>query len=517
MASNRRRALRRLSNYVNRLDRRVKRLSRRPAPRRIGDRVVVTDNIDVDAVTNVELAPDSVTTETIAPGAVDTDNIADGAIDLDKIDGATQDELGGIETSVLPSQPAAPGEGDLWIDTSDNYNLKRYNGTAWVSVRDLTIAVAQSAASAAQSTANGKNKVFRQTSAPTATAAGDLWFDTDDDNRIYRWDGSTWVANNLGDNAIASLSASKITAGTIDASIITVSNLNAGNITTGTLAAARIAAGSLDASKITAGTITATQISGAYVYAGNINAGQITAGTLSADRISGGTLSATVSLSATTGTIGGWSLTSNRILSGSGNTILYADGNIDIGQQLDVSGNINTGANMGVSGSLQVNGNIQANNVVYGVNLVYSDYIRGLGTATVLPANSQPLRRRNSDGYFLIDGSRRDMKEQIEDVENALEVIKLLRPRRFAWKDKSMYEHPNELVHEKVSAHKEAGFVAEEVEEVAPHLAVYDSSPDGSSAITTMWQTNGMIATCVAAIKELAARVEAIESALQTP
>lgn len=446
-----------------------------------------------------------------------TDNIADGAVGIDQIDGAAQDELGGIETSVLPSQPATPSEGDLWIDTSDNYNLKRYNGTSWVSVRDLTIGIAQAAANAAQTTADGKNKVFRQTSAPTASAAGDLWFDTDDDNRIYRWDGSTWVANNLGNNAIQSLSANKITAGTIDASVITVSNINAGNITAGTISsgrinAASIAAGVIDASKITAGTLGA-----AVGFVGNLSAGQITTGTLSADRISGGTLSATVSLSATAGTIGGWTINTSRILSGTGNTILWADGNIDIGQQLDVTGDINTGSNMGVSGSLQVNGNIQANNVIYGVNLVYSDYIRGLGTAAVPTGASQALRRRNSDGYFLIDGSRREMKEQIEDVKDALATMQLLRPRRFAWKDKSMYDHPNKLVQEKLFAHNEAGFVAEEVEEVAPHLAVYDSSPDGASVITTMWQTNGMIAMCVAAIKELVARVEAIESSLETP
>lgn len=262
MASSRRRALRRLGNYVNRLDRRVKRLSRRPAPRRIAERSVTTEVIDVDAVTTVELAPGSVTIEII--------------------DEAAQDELGGIDSTVSTGPPPDPKDGDFWIDSDDNNNLKRYDEStsSWVSVRDITISVAQAAATAAQTTADGKNKVFRQTSAPTASAIGDLWFDTDDDNRIYRWDGSAWVANNLGNNAIASLSASKITAGTIDASVITVSNINAGNITTGTIAsgrivAASIAAGVIDASKITAGTFGAS-----VVYAGTIDAGNITTGTL---------------------------------------------------------------------------------------------------------------------------------------------------------------------------------------------------------------------------------------------
>ena len=100
-------------------------------------------------------------------------------------------------------------------------------------------------------TANGKNKTYHQATEPTGGeyAPGDIWFDTDDDNKMYRWDGSQWAAVTLGDDALASISANKITAGTIDASQITVSNLDAGNITSGYLAAARIEAGSLSISK----------------------------------------------------------------------------------------------------------------------------------------------------------------------------------------------------------------------------------------------------------------------------
>lgn len=47
---------------------------------------------------------------------------------------------------------------------------------------------------AVQSTANSKNRTFVATSAPTADATGDLWLDSDDGNKPYRWDGATWVA-----------------------------------------------------------------------------------------------------------------------------------------------------------------------------------------------------------------------------------------------------------------------------------------------------------------------------------
>ncbi len=120
-------------------------------------------------------------------------------------------------------------EGDLWFDTDDGYKLYYYTGSAWTSVQDTSIAAAQSAATAAQTTADGKNKIYRQGTTPTGTfSVGDLWFNTSNDNSISRWDGSTWVANTLGNNALASISANKITAGTIDASVITVSNINAG-------------------------------------------------------------------------------------------------------------------------------------------------------------------------------------------------------------------------------------------------------------------------------------------------
>ena len=187
-----------------------------------------------------------------------------------------------------------------------------------MSVADTAIAAATSAAaaataaaSAAQTTADGKNKVYRQTTQPSTGpfSEGDLWFDTDDDNKIYRYTSGSWgTAVTLGNNALASISANKITAGTIDASVITVSNINAGNISTGTLAAARIAAGSLDANKLTAGTITAVEIAtgtitatqiaastitGSLIAAGTITASNIAASTITASQIATGTITAT--------------------------------------------------------------------------------------------------------------------------------------------------------------------------------------------------------------------------------
>jgi len=108
---------------------------------------------------------------------------------------------GKIVSFYQSTQPTADGTGDLWIDTNDGNRLYRWSGFSWVSVRDSTIADAQADASAAitaasnaQATADGKVTTFYQSAQPTADGVGDLWIDTDDGNKLYRWSGSVWAS-----------------------------------------------------------------------------------------------------------------------------------------------------------------------------------------------------------------------------------------------------------------------------------------------------------------------------------
>jgi hypothetical protein len=204
-------------------------------------------------------------------------------------------------------------EGDVWFDTDDGNKQYYWTGTSWTSVQDLGIAAAETAAAAAtaaataataaaaaaQTTADGKNRIYRQTTMPTGGTyvEGDLWFDTDDDNKFYRYTSGAFSAFSLGNNAIADLSANKLTAGTIDASVITVSNINAGNISTGVLAADRISANSITGGKLAVGTIEAVSIAaatitGAKIAAETITAGNIAVGTITADQIASATITA---------------------------------------------------------------------------------------------------------------------------------------------------------------------------------------------------------------------------------
>jgi hypothetical protein len=96
---------------------------------------------------------------------------------------------------------------------------------------DATTAIGDAAG--AQASADGKNKIFYQTTAPTNPISGytlkenDLWFDIDGGYRMAKWDGTQWVDYGLESEAIANLDAGKITAGFISSQAIELANSDA--------------------------------------------------------------------------------------------------------------------------------------------------------------------------------------------------------------------------------------------------------------------------------------------------
>ena len=92
-----------------------------------------------------------------------------------------------------PAQPATGASGDIWIDTDDGNRLYLHDGTSWVSRRDYSIDTALQAAAAAKDVADGKIDTFYQPTPPATGTVGDLWIDTDDANKLYRHNGSSWV------------------------------------------------------------------------------------------------------------------------------------------------------------------------------------------------------------------------------------------------------------------------------------------------------------------------------------
>ena len=90
--------------------------------------------------------------------------------------------------------------GDLWINTAqgEGNKLYRYDGNDWVNVQDAGIQIAIANAADAQATADGKIMTYAQNDAPTddpegTLDEGDLWIDTNDNNKLYRWSGSSWM------------------------------------------------------------------------------------------------------------------------------------------------------------------------------------------------------------------------------------------------------------------------------------------------------------------------------------
>ena len=100
---------------------------------------------------------------------------------------------GKIVSFFQTSAPTATGVGDIWFDTDDGNKMYRWGGSSWVAAQDTLITTAIGDAADAQATADGKVNTFFQASAPTPEAVGDLWFETDANNAVWRWNGSSWV------------------------------------------------------------------------------------------------------------------------------------------------------------------------------------------------------------------------------------------------------------------------------------------------------------------------------------
>ena len=225
MSSRRRNSKKNLGTNLSDIQRRLRRMERKPIRTRLQNRVIK----------GAAIAPSSITADEVEFG-----------------------------TAVVSSDPANdvlnPKDGLLVIDPTDNatFVYSEQEGD-YLEIKDVN----------AQASADGKNTIYRQESQPSGGTyvTGDVWFDTDDNNKIHRYNGTTWVAVQLGGAALANINANSITVGTIDASVITVSNLDAGNITSGTITGRAITGAT-----ITGSTFQLTQINsyGTFTIASNI-------------------------------------------------------------------------------------------------------------------------------------------------------------------------------------------------------------------------------------------------------
>lgn len=339
MASRRRRR-KGIGKVITSVERKVRRIEKRPGAKRLKSNVVSTEKLVQRAVVTKNIAKDAVTGEEAAFGipvispTEPTENLKEGTLWVDPTDGAasiydfgsssfipvtdaTAQTIASSKNTTYVQNDAPTGGtytvGDLWIDINDGNKLYAWNGTSWVARQDGAIATAQA-------TADGKNTIYRQTTTPTGGTyvSGDIWFDVDDNNRIYRYSSTTstsTVTNKALTNNVATLTTSAahfftpgetITVSGVDATfngsytVIAVptsttltyaktatnvtSTASGGSITNAIGWKAAVLGGSalanINANSITTGTIDASVIT-----VSNINAGNIATGTLDASII----------------------------------------------------------------------------------------------------------------------------------------------------------------------------------------------------------------------------------------
>lgn len=448
----------------------------------LGDRVAKLETGPSQAMYTADAA------QTTAVSAQGVSSQALTAANLANTQATTAIALANTKNTVFysGSAPTANAVNDQWINTAAGNKLYIWNGSSWVSAQDTAIA-------AAQTTADGKNKIYRQGTTPTGSfSVGDLWFNTSSDNQMSRWDGSSWVSTTLGTNALANFSANKITSGTIDASVVNVSNINAGNISTGYLAASRIQTGSLNANVITSNTITATQIAAGTITATEISSSYVYAGTISANNITTGTLSATVSLSAVSGTIGGWTLNSTQLYSGTGAFMDASTGNIGGNAITAFSSILSYGSISTTSGAaIESAGLMRANGQLYAAG----------HTTTGSAANGYV---NASTG--LIARSTASSQRYKHDIVNLTDVPELdptalyeLPVRAFRF-NKDYLPETDDRADALVP-----GFIAEEVD------AIYPAGVDYNAGQAETWNDRMLVPAMLSLIQDLNNRIKQVE------
>lgn len=117
---------------------------------------------------------------------------------IGNVEGAIEDGI--IITFYQNTIPEAKHIGDLWYvtDTLEGYTkgkLYRYNGDVWQLLDDPSIEEAFNKANEARLVADGKIQSFYANVEPTQNmGVGDLWIDTANNNQLYRYNGTNWVA-----------------------------------------------------------------------------------------------------------------------------------------------------------------------------------------------------------------------------------------------------------------------------------------------------------------------------------
>jgi cytoskeletal protein CcmA (bactofilin family) len=290
--------------------------------------------------------------------------------------------------------------------------------------------------------------------------------------------------------------------GTINATSGTFSgSLNAA---TGTFAGDLSAAGGTFSGDLSAagGTFSGDLSAAGGTFSGDLSAaGGTFTGDLSA---AGGTFSG--DLSAAGGTFTG-------TLSGVDGTFT---GSLSAGQ---ISGGTLSGVSIDINSNFRVDGNgtVECRNITVDSGLTY----RGQNFATSASTSTARVDNIGVDRFVKVS-SRREYKENIVDISNALKIVNQLKPRKFNFKQ-SYFGEIDPSTEKPWTAEARAiqslfstyGFIVDEVQEVDPGLVAYEPSEVGNLDISQwkacMWKDLEIIALLTKAVQELSNRIDELE------
>jgi hypothetical protein len=203
-----------------------------------GDRIT-TGTIDATQVnvTNIRADSISVGTGTINTGVIPTLNqskISGLTTDLSNVNTVASNAQSTADTAVNDAS-TAQSTANTAQSTADTAQSTANTAESTANTAQSTANTAQSTANTANSTANtayttaiGKIKSYYQSSTPSASAVGDIWFNTSQQKNYY-WTGSSWQPVALTADSIA---ANYVYAGSVNASQINAGTINADRIPT---------------------------------------------------------------------------------------------------------------------------------------------------------------------------------------------------------------------------------------------------------------------------------------------
>ena len=309
MASRRRRR-KSIGKVVTDVERRVRRVEKRPGATRLKRNVVTGEKIQYRAIPTKAIQEDAITANeaefgtTFVTATEPTEYLKEGTTWFDPNTGAQSVYDPGTENFIeataidYTARASADGKntiyrqdyeptggtyalGDTWFDTDDSNKIHRYSTahTATVTNKQITSNVATLTVSSAHTfvvgetiTVSGVDATFNGSYEVSATpTALTVRYAKTASNVVSTGSSGTitntagWKGFALGDGALINIAANKINAGTLAAGVILASNIDAGQITAGFINSARIDAGTITAAQLTATAIDGKTITGANI------------------------------------------------------------------------------------------------------------------------------------------------------------------------------------------------------------------------------------------------------------